>query len=659
MANYNVDIALAVKGAKELQKTRVGVKLLQKEINKFNLEAKKGTTAVVKNFDNLSKTVNLSRRAMNSAAIGTTKYFKAIDKSIDAQQKFNQAVVRQQTDFKVVQRLKTKGLDINHKNIQLVRNELAEEIKLARAKHRTANANKAKGKSAMMARGLGGGFGNALGSGIIGGGFPLLFGQGPTAAIGGALGGLGGGLIGGQFGFALSIAGTTIGSALDDLAKSLAKPTENIEKLVSKFGLAGTETGDLALELDKLGLKSQAAELLLKKGQEQLGLTTEDIAINTKKMQEFENSINQLGTQITLFLANHLTPFLDALSNFGKNIGKNTEQAIMGPGGRYEDYFGTGKNAAEKLLSLVLFGPGGDPTAQLKRANKTMGNIPASEGEAVIGGVKLNPDFGKPGIITPPSAPVVNPLQPNIDLARKTFEEKELLPLKQALEIEQNRLTLSSEKLNLMREEFELINLENELELEISQRTDVVNKELEKKIEKLRIARDTQAQVVENTKALIDPLRQVSGIIAQDMGNGIKELIRGTSTLGDLLNNVLNKMIDGFLNLGIFGNFGGTFQKGSGLLGLIPGFRANGGPVKAGGSYVVGERGPEMFRPGVSGTITPNHALGGSTNIVVNVDASGSSVEGDEQGGRELGRMISAAIQSELLTQKRPGGLLA
>ena len=48
----------------------------------------------------------------------------------------------------------------------------------------------------------------------------------------------------------------------------------------------------------------------------------------------------------------------------------------------------------------------------------------------------------------------------------------------------------------------------------------------------------------------------------------------------------------------------------------------------------------------------------GSTNIVVNVDASGSSVEGDEEQGRELGRMISVAIQSELIKQKRPGGLL-
>jgi len=88
-------------------------------------------------------------------------------------------------------------------------------------------------------------------------------------------------------------------------------------------------------------------------------------------------------------------------------------------------------------------------------------------------------------------------------------------------------------------------------------------------------------------------------------------------------------------------------------------FRANGGPVTGGKSYVVGERGPEMFTPGVSGMVTPNHALGGSTNIVVNVDASGSSVEGDAEQSRELGRLISVAIQSELIKQKRPGGMLA
>ena len=66
-----------------------------------------------------------------------------------------------------------------------------------------------------------------------------------------------------------------------------------------------------------------------------------------------------------------------------------------------------------------------------------------------------------------------------------------------------------------------------------------------------------------------------------------------------------------------------------------------------------------MFSPGVSGTITPNEMLGGSTNIVVNVDASGSNVQGDEDQGRELGRLISVAVQSEIIQQQRPGGLLA
>ena len=48
------------------------------------------------------------------------------------------------------------------------------------------------------------------------------------------------------------------------------------------------------------------------------------------------------------------------------------------------------------------------------------------------------------------------------------------------------------------------------------------------------------------------------------------------------------------------------------------GARAAGGPVMGGGTYLVGERGPELFTPGTSGMITPNGAMGGNT-ITVNV----------------------------------------
>jgi phosphotransferase system HPr-like phosphotransfer protein len=51
------------------------------------------------------------------------------------------------------------------------------------------------------------------------------------------------------------------------------------------------------------------------------------------------------------------------------------------------------------------------------------------------------------------------------------------------------------------------------------------------------------------------------------------------------------------------------------------GARASGGPVAGGGSYLVGERGPELFTPGTSGNITPNNALGGG-GITVNVQGA-------------------------------------
>ena len=51
------------------------------------------------------------------------------------------------------------------------------------------------------------------------------------------------------------------------------------------------------------------------------------------------------------------------------------------------------------------------------------------------------------------------------------------------------------------------------------------------------------------------------------------------------------------------------------------GARALGGPVAGGSTYLVGERGPELFTPGTSGSITPNNALGGGGNtITVNVN---------------------------------------
>lgn len=84
---------------------------------------------------------------------------------------------------------------------------------------------------------------------------------------------------------------------------------------------------------------------------------------------------------------------------------------------------------------------------------------------------------------------------------------------------------------------------------------------------------------------------------------------------------------------------------------------ANGGAGRLG---LMGEAGPEAIIPlrrGPDGKL--GVAGGGGTNITVNVDAKGTSVQGDQSQSGALARAISQAVQQELIRQKRPGGLLA
>lgn len=89
---------------------------------------------------------------------------------------------------------------------------------------------------------------------------------------------------------------------------------------------------------------------------------------------------------------------------------------------------------------------------------------------------------------------------------------------------------------------------------------------------------------------------------------------------------------------------------------------ANGGVPSLG---LMGEAGPEAIMPlrrgsdGKLGVVAAGGGGGGGTSVVVNVDASGSSVQGDAGRGEALGRVISQAVQQELIRQRRPGGLLA
>ncbi len=209
----------------------------------------------------------------------------------------------------------------------------------------------------------------------------------------------------------------------------------------------------------------------------------------------------------------------------------------------------------------------------------------------------------------------------------------------------------------------QLLEIENTLKKAGIVLTDADRQALGLKIAEIQKLTKEQEAAKTAAQQLKDVYTDIGMSIKSGIVDAIQSAVDGTKTLGEaasgVLKNIANKLLDVAINMALFGAMSGT-GTGGGLLGGLFKPRANGGPVAGGSTYLVGERGPELFVPGRSGTIVPNNKLagGGDTNVVVNVDASGSKVEGNDQQGNQLGRVIAAAVQQELIKQKRPGGLL-
>jgi hypothetical protein len=116
-------------------------------------------------------------------------------------------------------------------------------------------------------------------------------------------------------------------------------------------------------------------------------------------------------------------------------------------------------------------------------------------------------------------------------------------------------------------------------------------------------------------------------LIASSLSRGI---VQGEK-LGNVLDNVIKQLVQNDLT-SIIGGLLPGFGEGGGLFGAIRGIfggpKAMGGSVSSGKSYMVGERGPELFSPNVAGRITPNNKLGGGPVVVNNYfDISGGNDE--------------------------------
>jgi tape measure domain-containing protein len=174
------------------------------------------------------------------------------------------------------------------------------------------------------------------------------------------------------------------------------------------------------------------------------------------------------------------------------------------------------------------------------------------------------------------------------------------------------------------------------------------------------------AKLIPETTELQKLWKSIGDTISSSIGSALEDVIFNAKSLQESLSGILRSLASMFLQLGT-----------KSLIGMIPDFAdggimsqtgpmdlkryARGGIASSPQLAMFGEGStPEAYVPLPDGRSIPvTMRNGGTGNIVVNVDAKGTQVEGDEGQSKQLGGAISAAVQAELIKQQRPGGLLS
>lgn len=163
--------------------------------------------------------------------------------------------------------------------------------------------------------------GRAISEGLIGGAFPLLFGQGVGASVGGGLGGALGGFAGGGLGFGLSLIGTALGTAFDtasesakELGAAMRKPVESFSKLSEKLFFSSRATEEQIQKIIEYGNTSLASAMIQEEAIKKFG------ANGVKSLAYFESESDKLnrawaetGMAIQALLAGPLGALLESL----------------------------------------------------------------------------------------------------------------------------------------------------------------------------------------------------------------------------------------------------------------------------------------------------------------------------------------------------------
>ena len=461
---------------------------------------------------------------------------------------------------------------------------------------------------------------------MLGAGFPLLFGGG-VGAVGGGVLGAGMQSAMGSKGFGMQILFSALGQQLDAIAARALQTAKAFTSLDGAFTLmterslwSSKAVEKQALILQKQGKSAELAALLTKEYVKILG------SDGIRRMQELGEKSKEaakqwgtLRTQLELLLTGPLTQIMEWLNKFLAR--KITSQSLDQT---YQGLINSGQKdkAAQLRAALIKDRSIGDLTkGTLKNAGAEYTGINSMldiTGVSTAHMQGVNQRFSKFLPSSTASIPSTGDGTKGAEMAA----------------------TLQAEIAHL-KEIGRLGRQEAEIRREINKH----EKEGVENAEKLVRQKYALTEQLQRTEALYG---QIGAVIKDGLVDAIEGAIEGTKTLGDVASSVFRQIARLMLNYGV--------SAGLGSIGIKT--RASGGPVTGGKPYIVGEKGPELFTPSSSGKITPNHELGGNVSVNVAVDASGSSAQGDEPSAQELGRLIGAAVQSELVRQKRPGGIL-
>jgi hypothetical protein len=167
-------------------------------------------------------------------------------------------------------------------------------------------------------------------------------------------------------------------------------------------------------------------------------------------------------------------------------------------------------------------------------------------------------------------------------------------------------------------------------------------------------------KIIDQNAAIVQSFDAVGNSVA----NAFKGMITGAQGFGDAMKGIIQSVIDELFRLFVVQQIVGFVSKSlSAATGVpLPG-RALGGSVAQNKPYIVGERGPELFVPGKSGTVIPtqnSRGGGGGATINVSVDARGSTDpeavrQQVERGILEAApSIVAAAEQRTISTLRRP-----